>query len=132
MVILLLPGNIAFFDLLVMTLMLLSHSFFRYTGEEVVFAVLKGRHHDLVPPNTLVLTYGPGHKHTGAYGAGPDCCWFTSAPCAAARDSWGRVETPEAMNQMKEELAQQFAGWQNIQSLLECEVAVAIRVSNQC
>jgi hypothetical protein len=41
------------------------------------------------------------------------------------------VETPEAMQQMKEELAQQFAGWQHIQSLLECELAVAIRVSHK-
>jgi hypothetical protein len=34
------------------------------------------------------------------------------------------------MQQMKEELAEQFSGWQHIQSLLECELAVAIRVSH--
>ena len=102
----------------------------RYTGDEVVFAVLKDRHHELVPPETLIGSLGPGRKQTGAYGVGRETCWFTSAPCAAARDSWGRVEGEEALGRLKEELVQQFAGWQHIQSLMECDIAVAIRVSS--
>ena len=91
-----------------------------YTGEEVVFAVSKGRHHELVPPETCVLIYGPGGKHAGAYGTGPhDLCWFTSAPRARARDDWGRVEGPQALQEMKEELAGLFRGWRHVEALLE-------------
>jgi len=47
----------------------------RYTQQEVVFAVAKGRNPDLTPPDTCVMVYGPGQQHFGTYGLGAECCW---------------------------------------------------------
>ncbi|WIA19070.1 hypothetical protein OEZ85_003725 [Tetradesmus obliquus] len=100
----------------------------KYTGEEIVFAVTMDRNHDLVPPNTCRMVYGPGHKHFGTYGLGSDCSWFTSTARSSSSDSWGPVADAAAIEAVKSELADKFKGWGLVQRMLEREVAVMIRV----
>lgn len=103
---------------------------FRFTGEEVVFAVTMDRNHDLVQPHTCCMVYGPGHQHFGAYGLGSDCSWFTStARKEAAPETWGPVTDPKAIDDIKQELAVRYKGWKLVESMLDREVAVMIRVS---
>lgn len=103
---------------------------YRYTGEEVVFAVTMDRNHDLVPPHTCRMVYGPGHQHFGSYGLGPDCSWFTSmARTEASPETWGPVTDPQAMEEIKQELAVRYKGWKLVESMLARDVAVMIRVS---
>jgi hypothetical protein len=107
-----------------------SHAVYSYTGEEVVFAVTMDRNHDLIPPNTCRLVYGPGHKHFGSYGLGSDCSWFVTMGRPSSSDSWGPVADAAAIEAVKEELSMKFKGWSFVERMLEREVAVMIRVSS--
>jgi salicylate hydroxylase len=95
----------------------------------VVFAVTMDRNHDLIPPNTCRLVYGPGHKHFGSYGLGSDCSWFVTVGRPSSSDSWGPVSDAAAIEAVKEELSVKFKGWSFVERMLEREVAVMIRVS---
>jgi hypothetical protein len=89
------------------------------------------RNHDLIPPNTCKMVYGPGHQHFGSYGLRSDCSWFTSTARRSSSDTWGPVADAAGIEAVKEELAMKFKGWGLVQRMLEREVAVMIRVRLQ-
>jgi hypothetical protein len=98
--------------------------------------------------------YGPpsiaksGGQHYGAYGLGPDACWFASLERATAAgsgsgggsagkasDSWGAVSDAGLMQDIQDELRDRFRGWRLPHQMLDRDVAAMIRVrplSSQC
>jgi hypothetical protein len=95
----------------------------------------------------LPQVYGPpstaksGGQHYGAYGLGPDACWFASLERGTAAgsgsgggsggratDSWGAVSDAGMMQDIQDELRDRFRDWTLPQHMLDRDVAAMIRV----